>query len=310
MQSTRQIFLSLSILIFSVSTITPNFNSELQTWQTTYLNAMTPEELQFTANFLYLSYAIALVESKIRQFNIPIARLNQSIRLGVTNYQTANDDFVTLKTLLDRLAVVAGARTIYMETYNICQKYYSEHATPTVQAALENIQHNAQIQMRMWADEKAHETADQLKNASDQIGKSAQYIMGISNTYNGLSEGDLPVEVAPENEKNRSLITLDLLVNSTPQFVTIAENLAHTFNETFDAAQLITAGANIYKQYYSVIHYLIMSPFYDKQYATTMFGMHDLLPEEYKTLLPDPNNVFSHVLETTKLYTQSEFIQQ
>jgi regulator of replication initiation timing len=311
MKFTHRIFLSLSIALSSISTIASISNDQLKIWQTTYLNAMTPEELQLTANFLYISYAIALVESKIKQFNIPISRLNQSVRLSIANYQNVNDDLVTLKTLLDRLSFVVGARTIYMETYNVCQKYYNDHATSTMQAALEDIQNNAQIQLRAWADERTNTTADQLKKASDEIGQSAQYIMGISGTYNGMSKGDLPIDVALENEKNKSLIMLNLILNSTPQFVTVAENVAHTLNETSDnVTQLVTAGAEIYKQYYAIIHYLLMSPTFDQQYATTMFGMHDMLPEEYKTLLPDAKNVFSHMLETTKLYTQSELVQQ
>ena len=41
-----------------------------------------------------------------------------------------------------------------------------------------------------------------------------------------------------------------------------------------------------------------------------MFSMHDLLPEEYKTILPEAHRVFEHMLQTTKLYTQSEVLQK
>ncbi len=310
MKSTHRIFFLLSILLSSITQASISSN-QLKTWQTTYLSAMTPEELQLTANFLYLSYAIALVESKIRQFNTPMTHLNQSIRLHIANYEDATKELASLKTLLDRLSIVAGTRTIYMETYNICQKYFSEHTTPTIQAALEYIQQSAQVELRAWADEKTSTTADQLKKASDEIQQSAQYLAAISDTYNGLSQGDLPVEIAPENEINKSLIMLNLLLSSTPQCVTVAENLASVFNETSDdVSQIVTAGAEIYKQYYAMIHYMIMSPTFDENYTTTMFGMHDILPEEYKTALPSAQNVFSHMLETTKLYTQSEFVQQ
>jgi hypothetical protein len=272
---------------------------------------MSPEELQFTANFLYLSYAIALAEAKIRQFNNPILHLNQSIRLKIANYQSTSDDFVTLKTLLDRLAVITGARTIYMETYHVCQKYYDEHPTQAIQAALENVQQNAQIQLRAWADEKASATAEQLKKASNEIGQSIQYLAAVSGTYKGLSEGDLPIDLTPENEANKSLILLDLILRTTPQCVTVTENVAAIFNDASqDVTELVTATAEIYKQYYAMIHYMLMSPMLDQQYKTTMFGMHDVLPAEYKTVLPDANNVFTHMLETTKLYTQTEFIQQ
>jgi hypothetical protein len=304
--------LCLSSMLLSSLTTIPATNN-LKTWQQTYLNVMTPDELQFTANFLYLSYTVALLESKIRQFSTPLLRLNQSIRVKVANYadyKEIEDDLVMLKTLLDRLSYVTGARTIYMETYNTCQQQCATYMTPVVQAALESIQQDAQNQLRAWADAKMNTTTEQLKKAHDAIGQSAQYLTVISGTYNGLSQGDLPVGVTPENEHNRSLITLNMVLNSAPQFITLAENLAHIFNETSDdAAQIITAGAGIYKQYYAVIHHLIMSPTFDQHYATTMFSMYDALPEEYKTLLPDSDNVFAHALETTKLYSQTEFVQ-
>ena len=311
MKPAHRIFFSLSILLSSILTTASISTDQLKNWHTTYLNIMTQEELQFTANFLYLSYAVALVESKIRQFNTPILHLNQSIRLNIANNQTTTEDLATLKTLLERLSFVAGTRTIYIETYNTCQKQYEQYTTPTIQAALENIQESAQIKLRAWADKKISSTTDKLKQTHTDIGQSLQYLAAISNTYDDLSKGNLPIEVTPENEENRSLMLLNLILSSTPQLITITENLANTFNETSDdAAEIITAGAEIYKQYYSVIHYLMMSPTFDKQYAKTMFGMHDILPDEYKTMLPEVNSVFSHMLETTKLYTQAEVVQQ
>ncbi|HEV2916188.1 MAG TPA: hypothetical protein VGW78_00415, partial [Candidatus Babeliales bacterium] len=305
-------FLS-SVLCSSITTFAAVSNNNLRAWQTTYLNAMSPEELQFTANFLYLSYTIALLESKIRQFSTPLLRLNQSVRVKIANYgdyKEITDDLAMLKTLLDRLSYVTGARTIFMETQNVCQKQSAQYMTPTVEAALESIQQDAQTQLRAWADEKINATAEQLKKAQDAITQSAQYLAGISSAYNGMSEGNLPIEITPENEKNRSLITIDMVLNSSSQCVTLAENLAHVFNETSDnAAAIINVGAEIYKQYYAVVHHLIMSPTFDQQYATTMFGMYDLLPKEYKTLLPESSNVFAHALETTKLYSQAEFVQ-
>lgn len=311
MKSAYRILFLASILFSSTPTTANKSDDHLKTWYTTYLNSMTPEELQFTANFLYISYAIAIVEAKIRQFNTPILHLNQSIRLNIAQYKDITQDLATLKTLLDRLSIIAGARTIYTETYRICQKYYDEHPTQAIQAALENVQQNAQLQLRAWADDKASATAEQLKQASDEIGQSAQYLAAVAGTYKGLSEGDLPIELTPENTPNKSLILLDLVLRTTPQCVTVTENIASILNDAArDVTDLVAATADIYKQYYSVIHYMIMAPTFDKQYTTTMFGMHDVLPEEYKTALPAPQNVFSHMLETTKLYTQTEFVQK
>ena len=122
----NRIFLSITFAFFSSFAAFASQHNALQSWQTTYLNKMTPQELQFTANFLYISYAIALVESKIRQFSTPLLRLNQSIRLNIATYKDTTDDLAMLKTLLDRLSYVTSARTIYTQTYNVCQTHYAQ----------------------------------------------------------------------------------------------------------------------------------------------------------------------------------------
>lgn len=309
----RIVFLS-SIFALSCSLTTycaPVDNDALEQWQTTYLNGMTPEELQFTANFLYLSYATALVELKIRQFSIPISRLNQSVRTNIASYKNTADDLATLKTLIERLSYITGARTIYMESLNTCAKYHTKHTTPTINAALESIQQDAQTTLRAWADEKANETAEHLKKSSENISTCIQHLQAVSGLHKDMSEGNLPLEIPQENEQNRSLIVLDIILRNNPELLTVTEHITNTVNQTSDhAAQIITAGAEIYKQYYTMIYNTISSPSFNQQYATTLFGMHDVLPEEYKTLLPDTDHVFEHMLQTTKLYTQTELSQQ
>src|SRR5438445_6161128 len=137
----RILFLSsLFTLLTPVSSSATNANDNiLQTWQSTYLNNMSPQQLQFTANFLYLSYAISLVELKVRQFTTPIARLNQSIRTKITTYKNATDDLAMLKTLIERLNYVTGARSIYIEALNACGKYYSDNTTAIIDNALKNL---------------------------------------------------------------------------------------------------------------------------------------------------------------------------
>jgi len=281
---------------------------------------MSPQELQFTANFLYLSYAIALVELKVRQFTTPIARLNQSIRTKLATYKNATDDLAMLKTLIERLNYVTGARSIYIETLTVCVNDHNNkkgghmidniHAQ-LIDAALASIQQDAQTKLRSWADEKINETANQLKKSSEAISATSQNFQGIAQLHKIMSEGLLPVELSKEDECNRSIIIFDTIIRNNHELLTIAENAIDVLNETSDSAsQIITAGAEIYKEYYTTTYNMITLPSFDKRYATTLFGMHDVLPDEYKSLLPHPDKVFEHMLQTTKLYTQTELLQQ
>jgi len=272
---------------------------------------MTPKELQFTANFLYLSYAITILETKVRQFSTPISRLNQSVRVNIATHKNSSEELTTLKTLLERLSYVTGARSIYMETLSTWMNSYNDNKTPAIQAALESIQLNAQTVLRAWADEKTKETAQQLKKSSESITENITYLQQASLLYKNMSVGKTLIEIPEENEKDKSILIFDIILKSNPELFAITDNITNTFNETSDYGnQIITAGGQVYKDYYTTIHTLISLPTFDKQYATTMFGMHDVLPEEYKSILPDVHHVFEHVLQTTKLYTQTELLSQ
>ena len=318
----RILFLSslFTLLTPASSSATSTNNDILQAWQTTYLSNMSPQQLQYTANFLYLSYAIALVELKVRQFTTPIARLNQAIRTKISTYKNVTDDLAMLKTLIERLNYVTGARTIYIETLTTCVNDHNNkkggHMIDAIHGrlidnALESIQLDAQTKLRTWADEKIRETANQLKKSSEAISATSQNFQGISRLHKIMSEGMLPVELSKEDECNRSIIIFDTIIRNNHELLTIAENAIDVLNETSDnASQIITAGAQIYKEYYKTIYNIITASTFDKNYATTMFGMHDVLPDEYKSLLPHPDKVFEHMLQTTKLYTQTELLQQ
>jgi hypothetical protein len=313
--------LSLLFVLFTSALLPISTTNDaiLQNWQTTCLAPMSSEQLQFTANFLYLSYAIALAELKIQQFTTPIARLNQSIRTKISTHKNVTDDLAMLKTLIERLTYVVGARTIYIETLNTCiNDHDNKKGGPMIDSiaghlidnALESIQLDAQTRLRTWADEKFNETARQLKKSSEVMSATSQYFGGISKLHKEMSEGILPIELSKENEYNKSIIIFDTIIRNNHALLTIAENAIAVLNETSDnASQIIAAGAEIYKKYYMTVYNIITASTFDKYYATTMFGMHDVLPKEYKSLLPDPDHVFEHMLQTTKLYTQVELLQ-
>jgi hypothetical protein len=290
---------------FSMIANTAN-SSHLEEWQT-HLNRMTPQELQITANMLYLLLANSVAEWQIRKFATPIARLQQSIRTNIAEYKNATEDLAMLKTLIDRLSYVASTRTIYNQTLATCLNYHNQNTIQIVESALAILQIDGQEQLRAWANDKTQETAQQLKKCSETIADSIQHFQGISRLHKGMSEGLMPIKIPQEDEKNKSLITLSIVLKNNPELFTVAENVIHSLNETSDhAAQIINAGIETYKEYYVLLHTMLMAPSFDKQYATTLFSMHGALPDEYKSLLPDTDHVFEHMLQTVKLYTQTE----
>ena len=298
------------ILFSSFSTVThASYDNHLEVWQTKQLNKLSAKELQLAANFIYLSYAIALAESKIRQFQTPISRLNQSIRKSIIEYKNPSDDIAMLKKLMERLSYIIGARAIYTETLKVCTSYYGRNASFAIHNAIETIQQYTQETLSSWANKKAEETSNRLKKTSDMIGESVKHFEGVSRLHKEMSKGILPIEIPKEYQNHQELFKLNIVLSNNPELLMVTEEITNILNETSNyAEQLISTGAEIYKQYYNTIHKCIVDQTFNKQYATTMFGMHDLLPEDYKTPLPDAEHVFEHMLQTTKLYTQTELL--
>jgi hypothetical protein len=270
---------------------------------------MSPSQLQILANLVYLLYSNSIAEWQIKKFSTPVARLQQLIRTSIDTYQDPTKDVATLKTLIERLSYVVSTRTIYMQTLNTCITHYNKNFTPEMSAAVEHLRAHAEVTLRAWADAKSEETAQQLKKCADTVSNSLEHFQGVARLHSGISNGLMPIQITPEEEIDKSLIILSIVLKNTPELLTVTENVALALLETTDhTAQIIQAGAEIYREFYATIYNMLISSC-DKQYTTTLFSMHGLLPDEYKSVLPHPDHVFEHMLQTAKLYTQTEYLQ-
>lgn len=277
-------------------------------WKSAYVDPMSAPEKQMFANILLSLLCNGIAEEKTRQFSTPIARLNQTIRTKIEQHANPADDIAMLKTLLERLSFVANTRIICLQTYNTCATHYNKNTIPVIERAIESLQAYAQTLLRNWAREKTNETYEVLKKNADTVAQTAQHLHALSGLHQGMSEGNLPIEIDPQDEENIPLFPLHIILNNNPGVYSVSDTIVNTLNETTDhAAQVIHVGVEIFKQFYTILYNDLISSS-DQQYATTLFSMHDLLSEEYISLLPHPDRVFEHMLQTTKLYTQTEVL--
>lgn len=297
------------LLIYSLSVIA-NFDNDvdsLKIWKTSYIDHMTQQEKHIFANVLYCMTAVTLTEWQVRQFATPIAQLNQAIRAKVDSYQNPSEDITMLRTLLERLSYVISARTIYAQTLSTAIEYYNKNTSPILESAFSMLQVGAQEKLRDWAKEQSDNTAQLLKKSAADINDTVQHIQGVSRLHGGMAEGRTPVEIPEGQEENNALVILSIILKNNPELFAVTDTIINKLNETSDhAATVVQAGLDIYKSYYAIIYAAITAPSHSKQYATTLFSMYDILPDEYKTALPDVDHIFEHILQTTKLYTQTE----
>jgi len=278
-----------------------------QNWAIQCYKQMSFQELQMTANILYLLYANAIIDSTVQQFFTPISRLTQSILLNMNDIDNPNNDIITLKKLLKKLSIVTNARMFYTETLNTCFNYYDQNQTDSINAALQELQLYGQTSLRSWAKINCENTIMNLQNCEKVYEHSAQLFHASSGFHKGLSEGALPVEV---NQDDKELIKLHIILNNAETLIEQTNTIINTINDSCDhAMSIICAGIDLYRLHYHALYTIIASPSFDQNYATTLFSAQGLLPEEYKMFLPHPHQVANYILQTTKLSIPTEIIQ-
>ena len=294
------IALSSPFFIFTQESSSLN-NTSASNWLTVYCQKMNPQELQVTANIIYLLYTNALIDSKIQELYSPIYRLTQVVLINSNDPFNPNHELTTLGAQIEKLSYMTQTRFVYTQILNACLDYYNHNKTEIVDETLKALQSHAQDFLRIWADDNSKNFITDFKISTNIMAKNAQYFHAASNLHKGLLNGHLPFSV---EEKNKSLAIIDTVVKSIPNFINASDKMVNALHKTTDQAmKIICIGTEIYKQYYEVIHAMITSDSYSKNYATTLFSLDGLLPEEHKSLLPNASHVFEHMHKTTMLYT-------
>lgn len=290
----------------SQNDVSPYISIHAQKWASWCRANMNDQELQLIANMTYLLYANALIDAKMQQFITPLSELMQSALHNMHDPNNPNNELATLKTLIERLLIITSTRTIYTAMLNTCLTFYDQNQTEITDYALQELQLHAQEILTAQADKKNVETVTYLENCQTILTEQAQLLHAASGLYKGLSAGELPIEA---KEQDKSLVILGLILQNEQTLLDSANAITNIINKTCDhAINVIFIGLTLYQEHYKALYNIMNEPSFDKQYATTLFSMYGPLPKEYKTLLPDYNNVFQHMLQTTKLYTQTETI--
>jgi len=309
----------LSIFFMSLNSYSFTNDAELmslnknhaQQWVATITSSLTPQEIQLTANILYLLFANAVLDTKTRLFIIPITRLTQTIRANIINYKTTTNELTTLKTLTDRLSHVVGARTIYNQKLNVCLEYYNQNSSPFMRETVAQLQQHGQITLNQYAHNSYTALAQQLNRSGQALNAGVEPLQLIANFHSSFSQKKLPDPLLENHAYSMiALMEIDELLKNNmvaTQNTEYALNVLDSSNEYI--LQLISSAIEVYKEHYAQLYHYMMSPEYDQAYETTLFGINDFLPAEFKSALPEPDHVFEHVLQTVKLYTQIEFIQ-
>lgn len=297
MLANRIFFLSL-VFIISFPVFTQSYEStHAQEWAFLYADKMNSEELQFTANFLYILYANALVDTEIQKYYTPLAQLSQIARINLTDTSNPNNELLQLKALAKKLSFLVKARFIYTRLLYECINHCNENQTDIVQQALKELQLHASDMLYEWAENNKQEFSLQLEKCAKTIVDCEKSLHFASGLHTGLSNGELPFVV---EDQDKSLAIMNVILQTTPTFMSTANTIANAFNHIDNRAMAtICFGTEVYKQHYQVIYNIMAQESFDKNYATTLFDAYGL-PSEHNSLLPDIDHVFEHMFTVTQ----------
>jgi hypothetical protein len=282
-------------------------------WADNVIANAKPEETQLITNILYLLYANALIDAKARLFIIPITKLTQSIRSNIVQYKETTSELNTLKTLIDRLSYIMGARTIYNQQLQVCLEYCNKNMSPILNQAILELQEQGQTILNNYLTAIQPELGSHFDTSATILRTGCKPLQSLSEMYNWFTDGTFSTLLAKEDPSLiplLSIATYGELLQNTLAATYHTEHLLNTLDVTTDSiVQLIGTASTIYKYYYGALYSRLLSDSYDEQYRYTLFGIADTLPEEFKSLLPHPDQVFNHILQTIKLYTKISLIQ-
>jgi hypothetical protein len=277
-------------------------NTDLsQEWVSLYAQQMNPEELQITANFLYILYANALIDTEIQKYYVPLARLSQIARNNLSDISNPNHELNQLGALTEKLSLLIKTRLLYTELLGACFNQINQNKIDIVNNALKTLQTHASDMLYEWANKNNKEFAHDLEKTAKVLADCEQSIHFASDLHKGLSNGILPYVV---EEKDKPLAIVNVILQTSPTFMHTADTATNALNTISNRAmETICFGAEIYKDYYKTLYTLLMENFSDTEYTTTLFDKYGL-SKEYNSLLPDTDHILEHLLETTKLAIQ------
>ena len=280
----------------------------LDNWKTTYLDTMNPQEIQILGNILYNLLSTSIAEWQVQRLQVPIVRLNQTVRQKLAQHENATEELATLKTLMERLSYIANTRTIYIQTTNTCLAHFNQNSIPLIESAVIAMQEEVESILRSCTNEKSKQMAEILNNSSENMAQNLAYLTHINQFHKAISNGEMPLSIAPEHTHDRNLLLFSFLLENSYQALTATEQITNVLNHITEHAghTALAIATDILRAYYTIIFEKMNDESFDKKYTVTLFGMYDLLAEEFKSTLPDPDHIFEHMLQTAKLYTQTE----
>lgn len=285
-----------------------------QLWVNTFIQPMTPAQMNITANIIHILYTNGLLDHKVRTYLSPFCQLSRSINSQAFSYQFPHNDLVALSALVERLSKLTFTRAFYNTTLAECEKFLDQHEESfefkPILEAIDVLQFFGQDSLAHWATTQNVESTKNYASTSQVLDEQSVIIHHCGQFYKQLEQKSLTFDV---QESDRDLAALETAKNVSFQLIEHMGKITDALNVTNDQVNdLISFGTEIYRYHYEAIYNLMTSMHSpENKHRQIFFGPNGILPINQRILeLPHPDDALDQAIKTASFYTAKKIINQ
>ena len=265
-----------------------------QRWINEQIIGMEPEDIQLTANLLYLLYAGSVIEYTVRSVLPTFISHAWNIRKEIDNYHTCTSEFKTFGTTANNLRMWSNMRHTILQNLQVCETYIDKQASEAVQCACEHIKNEGKQQLCRYATKNKQTLHQDIQNTLKRYHDIGEFVRTAGNMLNGLCS-DYPLTTNEQFKTIKQIESASRVADQSVQYAaTINEASTHI---THHMLELIQVSTIIYVSYYKALCEF-MQQNVEPNFITCMVTPEGIIPKSLRTeLLPHPEKIVRNFIQ-------------
>jgi len=262
---------------FSLSSLQASEANTIDTFISTQIKPLSPSEIQFFANMVYLSYALAAVDSHVRDTAQDLLEHAWNARQAALQYTDTTIDLIQLQIVAESLDHGIQTQLTILKSWKLCTTLLDQldQADPLTQA-VEIFRKNVEQEIKRWAADHKNEFNAQLHQSSVTLSQAADAITLIADTYNDATKNDISASQTSGYED------IAKIINASKAAYSIEEQCENAFTTAATIARsevdMQRVSAEIFLMYYQATYQIVQE--LESKYRTIVFNDEGIIPVE------------------------------
>lgn len=125
---------------------------DIDTFITTHIKPLSPDEIQFFANMVYLSYALAAIDSHVRDTADELLEYAWSARQATLQYADITTDLIQLQIMVESLDQNIQTQQNILKSWKLCTYLIDQlEQNDSLATAVELFRKNVEQIVQRWA---------------------------------------------------------------------------------------------------------------------------------------------------------------